>query len=58
MITIWDKVFFKLFVYFDGHVIRKKVFYESSQRIETHLDVVEEALEVQSSVSFDLCIYE
>ena len=37
---------------------RKKVFSESSHRIETHLDVIVEVLEVQSGVSFELCIDE
>ena len=41
---------------FDGLVTSKKVFSESIQRIETHLDVIVEVLEVQSSVSFELCI--
>ena len=58
VIEIWDKVFFKLRVYFDGLVIRKEVFYESSHRIETHLDVVKEVLEIQSSVSFEFCLDE
>ena len=40
VIAIWDKLFFKLRVSFDGLVIRKKIFSESSHRIETHLDVV------------------
>ena len=40
LITIWDKILFKLRVYFDGMVIRKKVFLESSHHIDTHLDLV------------------
>ena len=40
VITIWDEVFFNLRVSFDGLVISKKVFFESSHRIKTHLDVV------------------
>ena len=52
VITIWDELFFKLGVYFDGIVIRKKVSYESSHQIDTYLGVVVEVLEVQSSVSF------
>ena len=56
MIAIWDKVFFKLRVSFDGLVTRKEVFFEYSHRIETHIYVVKEALEIQSSVSFDLCL--
>ena len=53
VIAIWDKVFFKLRVSFDGLVISKEVFSESIHRIETNLDVVKEVLEVQSSVSFE-----
>ena len=55
---IWDEVFFKLGVSFDGLLIIKKIFSESSYRIKTHLDVVVEALEVQISVAFGLCIDE
>ena len=40
MLAIWDEVFFKLGVSFDGLVIRKEVFSESSHHIEIHLDVV------------------
>ena len=58
MIEIWDEVFFKLRVSFDGLVIRKEVFSESIHRIETHLDVVKEVLEIHSSVSFELCLDE
>ena len=58
VITIWDEVFFKLRVSFDGMVIRKEVFYESSHHIETHLDVVKEVLEIQSSASFEFCLDE
>ena len=58
MITIWDEVLFKLRVSFDGLVIRKEVFSESSHRIETHLDLVKEVLEIQSSVYFELCLDE
>ena len=58
VIAIWDEVFFKLRVYFDGLVIRKEVFSESSHRIETHIDVVKEVLEIQSSISFEFCLYE
>ena len=43
---------------FDGLVIRKKVFSESSHRIETHLDVVVEVLEFHISVAFELCLDE
>ena len=58
VITIWDKVFFELKVYFDGLVSRKKVFSESSHRIERHIGVFVEVLEVQSSVAFYFCLEE
>ena len=58
VIAIWDEVFFKLRLLFDRLVIRKKVFLESSNRIDTHLDVVVEVLEVQISVAFELCLDE
>ena len=58
VITIWDKVLFKLRVSFDGLLIRKKVFLESNHRIKTHLDVVVEVLEVQISVAFEFCLDE
>ena len=58
VITIWDEVFCKLRVYFDGLVTRKEVFSESMHRIETHIDAVVEVLDIQSSVSFELCIDE
>ena len=53
VITIWDEVFCKLRVSIDGLVTSKKVFSESNHRIETHIDVVVEVLEVHRSVSFD-----
>ena len=58
VIKIWDEVLFKLRVSFDGLVSRKEVFSESSNRIETHLDVVVEVLEVQRSVSFEFYLDE
>ena len=58
VITIWDEVFFKIRVYFDGMISRKKVFSESSHRIDTHIDVVVEVIEVHSSVSFGLYLDE
>ena len=58
MIKSWDRAFFKLRVYFDGLVIRKEVFSESSHRLETHLDVVKEVVEIHSSVSFELYLDE
>ena len=51
--TIWDEVFFKLEVYFDVLVSRKKVFLESGHHIETYIYVVVEVIEVQSSSNFD-----
>ena len=58
VITIWEKVFFKIRVSFDGLISRKKVFSESSRRIEIHLDVVVEVIEVQISVSFEFFLDE
>ena len=58
VIAILDTALFKLRVYFDGQVIRKKIYLESSHRIERHLDVVIELLDTQSSVSFELCLDE
>ena len=55
---IWDKVFFKIRVYFYVMVTRKRVFLESSHCIETHLDVVSEVLEVHISVYFEFYIDE
>ena len=43
---------------FDGLVISKELLSDSSHRIETHLDVVKEVLEIQSSASFELCLDE
>ena len=56
VITIWDEVFFKIKVFFDGLVIRNKVLSESSHRIKRHIDVVVEVLEVRSSVAFEFCL--
>ena len=58
VIAIWDKVLFKLIFSFDGMVIRKELLSESSYRIERHLDVVIEILEIQSSVSFEFYLDE
>ena len=58
MIAIWDKVLFKLRVSFDGLVTRKEIFSDSSHRIERHIDVVKEVLEIQSSVSFEFYLDE
>ena len=46
VIAIWDEVFCKLRVSFDVLVTRKEVFLESSHRIETHIDVVVEVIEI------------
>ena len=43
-------------MYFDGLVSRKKVFFEYMHRIETHIDVVVEVVEVRISVYFELCL--
>ena len=53
---IWDEVFFKLSLSFDGLVTRKKVFSESSYCIETHMYVVVEFLEVKSIGAFEFCL--
>ena len=58
VITIKDEVLFKLRVYFDGLIIRKKILFYSSNQIDTHLDVVVEVFEVQISVTFELCLDE
>ena len=58
MIAIWYEVLFKLIVYFDGLLSCNKVFYESSHRIEAHIDVVIKVLEIQISVSFEFCLDE
>ena len=54
VIAIWYEVFFKLRVYFDGLVNRTEVLLDSSHRIEEHLAVFIEVLDMQSSVSFEL----
>ena len=46
VIMIWDEVLFKIRVSFDGLVIRKKVFSESSHCIETRIDTFVEVPEV------------
>ena len=45
-------------MYFDGLVIRKKVLLEYINRIDTHIDVVVEVIEVHRSVAFELCLDE
>ena len=58
VIMIWDEIFCKLIISFDVLVNRKEVFSCSIHRIETHLDVVVEVLDVHSNVSFKLCLDE
>ena len=58
VITIWDEVFFKLRVSFDGMLTREEVLLEYSHRIETHIGVVVEVFEIQSSVYFQFCLDE
>ena len=58
VIAIWEEVFFKLRVSFDGLVIRKDVFSDSSQRTERNIDVAEEVLKIQISVYFKFCLDE
>ena len=58
VIMIWDEIFFKLRVSFYGLVRRKKVLSDSIHRIDKHIDVVVEVIEVHSSVAFGLCIDE
>ena len=45
-------------MYVDALVISNKVFLESSHHIETHLDVVVEVPDLQSSVDFEFCLDE
>ena len=58
VIMVWNEVFFKIRVYFDGLLSRMKVFWEYSQRINTYIDVIVEVIEAQSSVSIYFCIEE
>ena len=58
MITIWYELFCKLRVSFDGIVTSKELFLDSSHSIEEHIDVVLKVLEIQISVSFELCLDE
>ena len=55
---IWDALFWKLRVSFDGLVTRKKVLSESSYRIDKNIGVVVGVFEVHSSVSFEFCLDE
>ena len=58
VIKIWDEVFCKLRVSFDGLVTSKEELLESSYRIEAHLDVVVEVFDIHSSVSFEFYLDE
>ena len=58
VIGIWDNVLFKIIVLLDGQVIRKELFSEFSYRIERHLYVVIEIIDIQSSFSFELYLDE
>ena len=58
MVTIWDEVFYKLRVSFDGLVTREEVFSESCHRIEAYLDLVVKFLDINSSLSFQIGIVE
>ena len=58
LIAIWDEVFLKLRVYFDVLVTRKEVFSDSSHRIEAHIYMVIEVLEIHSIISFEFCLDE
>ena len=58
MIAIWDEVLLKIRVSFDGLITKNEVLSESIYRIEAHLDVVIEVIDIQSSVSFEFCIDE
>ena len=58
VITILDELFCKIRLSFDGMVTRNKVLLDYSHRIETHLDVFVEVLEVQISISFEFCLDE
>ena len=58
VITIWDEIFLKLVVSFDGLVRREKVFSESSHDIGIHIYVFGNVFEFQISVSFDFCLGE
>ena len=53
VIIIWDKVFFKIIVYFNGLISGKKFFLESSHCIDTYIDVFVVVLEIHSSVAFE-----
>ena len=56
--NIWDKLFYKLIVSFCGLVSRKKFLLGSIHRIDTHIDMVVEVIEVQGSATFELYLDE
>ena len=58
VIAIWDEVLFKLRVSFDGMLTSYKLFSEYIHRIEAHLDLVVEFLDIHSSVFFEFCLDE
>ena len=58
VIMIWDKVFFKLRLYFYKLVSRNRVFSEYIHHIYTYIDVSVEVLEVHSSVVFEFFLDE
>ena len=53
VINILDRVFFKLWESFDGLVSKKKVFLESSHKIDRHVYWVLEVIEVKISAAFE-----
>ena len=55
---IWDKVFYKPRVPFDGLATNNNFFLKSSHIIYTHLDVIVEVINSQSSVSFEFYLDE
>ena len=57
VVMIWDKVLFKLRVYFGILVSRKKIFSESIHHIQTHLDVVVDFTDFHISVYFEFYLY-
>ena len=56
--TICHKVLFNFRVSFDGLLSRKEILLESSNRINIHIGEIVDIPEVQSNVSFELCIDE
>ena len=52
VITIWNEVLLNLGLLFRVLVSKKEAFYQSSNYIETHFDMVVENIGVHRSVSF------